>query len=192
MKDTHVMIDIETLGTKPGSVIASIGAVAFDPVTGTQDDTFYVEISGEDAARRGLTMDVATVRWWMEQSVASRTGLEGIVPLDQALHQFGLFLTGQRMRCTGSEQWLWANSPDFDIVLLEAAYRAIGLNPPWPHNRRLDLRTLRYLTGAKVAHTKLTEGLRHNALADARHQALIVAEGYRVLRTGELSLGRGR
>lgn len=25
-----IMIDIETLGTKPGSVIASIGAVAFD------------------------------------------------------------------------------------------------------------------------------------------------------------------
>ena len=30
---THAMIDIETLGTEPGSVVLSVGAVKFDPFT---------------------------------------------------------------------------------------------------------------------------------------------------------------
>jgi len=176
VKDTHVMIDIETLGTKPGSVIASIGAVAFDPKTGEKGMNFYVEIDAHDAQSRGLTIDVGTFFFWLGQPADAQKSLTGRVPLDQALHRLTLWLDGQRSHFTDSVQWLWANSPDFDIVLLEAAYRVVGLQAPWTHRNRLDVRTLKHLTGATAIRNPL--GRPHHALYDAEHQADIVIDGY--------------
>jgi len=179
--DTNVMIDIETLGTRPGSVIVSIGAITFDPVTGALGERFYVDIDAHDAQKRGLTIDVGTFFFWLGQPADATATLLRTkrMPLDQALHRFTLWLQGQQYRCTGSTQWLWANSPDFDLVLLEAAYRAVGLEAPWSHRNRMDVRTLVKLTGASVPKPALA--VPHHALWDAHHQAEIVIEAYRLL-----------
>ncbi len=43
------MVDLETLGTDPKSVILSIGAVTFDPENAKEDfsNTFYVNVDPE-------------------------------------------------------------------------------------------------------------------------------------------------
>ncbi len=48
-----VMVDLETLGKRAGCVIASIGAVKFDPKTGfvDTDNSFYRVITVESAMR---------------------------------------------------------------------------------------------------------------------------------------------
>ena len=68
----NVMIDIETLGTRPGSIILSIGACAFDPadISSVGSDAryeFYENIDPEDCKSLGLTSDPSTVAWWAKQ-----------------------------------------------------------------------------------------------------------------------------
>ena len=71
---THVMLDLETLGTKPGCVIRSIGAVVFtlDGVLGAQ---FYANIDKQSCVDAGLTVDPATEAWWAGQSQEARDAL---------------------------------------------------------------------------------------------------------------------
>ena len=49
-----VMVDLETLSTKPNAAIVSIGAVFFDPKTGELGDTYYQVI---DIETYGLTVN---------------------------------------------------------------------------------------------------------------------------------------
>ncbi len=67
----NVMIDLETLGTRPGSVILSIGAVEFDRDLGLGRE-FYVELNQASSITAGLTTDDATVDWWLDQEDAAR------------------------------------------------------------------------------------------------------------------------
>jgi len=179
--DTNIMIDIETLGTKPGSVIVAIGAMAFDPFTSQIGERFYLDIDAHDAQKRGLTIDVGTFFFWLGQTEEAKGVLLRTkrVPLDQALHSLTQWLQGQQSRCSNSTQWLWANSPDFDLVLLEAAYRTIGLEAPWTHRNRMDLRTLIQLTGASALKSPLS--VQHHALWDAHNQIEVVFDGFRKL-----------
>lgn len=65
----NVMLDIETIGNKPWSVIVSIGAVIFNPKTGDiSDSTFHKKINIESCMNLGLKMDASTVLWWLKQS----------------------------------------------------------------------------------------------------------------------------
>lgn len=79
----------------------------------------------------------------------------------------------------GFAQWfddadeVWANSPSFDCELLEAAYDAVGLEAPWDFYQERDYRTLSSLP---VAVDVEFEGVEHDALDDAKHQALVAAE----------------
>ena len=74
---THVSIDIETLGTAPGSVILTIGAVAFNrhgliPERNGILGTFYQRIDLDYSLRAGLTVDASTLRWWFSQPQATQ------------------------------------------------------------------------------------------------------------------------
>jgi hypothetical protein len=62
----NVMVDIETLGTEPGCVVLSIGAVAFDKEMGFVED-FYEVINTVDSFSEGLTYDNDTLAWWKKQ-----------------------------------------------------------------------------------------------------------------------------
>ena len=67
---SNLMLDIETLGTGPNSVILSIGAVEFDE-TGVISK-FYEAIDPESCTDWGLQIDARTVLWWMDQNDAAR------------------------------------------------------------------------------------------------------------------------
>lgn len=65
MSMKHVMVDLETLGTKPGSVILSIGAVTFDlDGSGRDGRTFYQRVNIQSCLDAGMTVDGDTVEWW--------------------------------------------------------------------------------------------------------------------------------
>lgn len=167
-----IMIDIETLGTMPGSVILSIGAVTFDAETGEFGEEFYTSIDAQSAIDVGLTMDVSTLKWWMEQSADARTAaFSGTNTLSEAIFDLGLFVRA------AEPSRVWAKPPSFDLVLLEAAYRACAIAPPWHYRTPRDCRTLFDITGA----TQPDVGTAHNALDDAKSQAFGVIEAYRLL-----------
>lgn len=168
-----LMIDIETLGTEPGSVILSIGAVEFDASTGEFGKDFYVAIDAKSAVDAGLTLDVSTLKWWMAQSEeARRAAFAGDWPIDDALRTFA------RIVQSTEAKRIWAKPPSFDLVLLEAAFRACGTPVPWHYRSARDVRTLFDI--ADIRQPPYV-GTAHNALDDAKSQALGVIEAFRAL-----------
>ena len=187
----NVMLDLETFGTKDFSVIISIGAVCFDPTKTGSDaivSEFHVTIDPADAQKRGLRLDADTVCWWLAPEQASAWHDWYNTPhfqLDVALDGFSEFLRenltyaetdtpddGKRDTYELREQvTLWGNGPQFDCSLLRQAYQVCQRDAPWQHYGERCFRTMKNLPGARplvVPH----EGLQHNALVDARQQAL--------------------
>lgn len=89
---THIMVDTETLGIRPGSTIRSIGAVVFDPKTGKLGDEFYQNICATSCKEAGLTTDPDTVKWWAGQSQAAKDALiEDQTTITAALDSFTMW-----------------------------------------------------------------------------------------------------
>jgi hypothetical protein len=157
-----VMIDIETLGTTPGSAILSIGAVMFGPAG--LGEEFYAPILLTSCTAAGLRIEPDTVLWWMKQSDAARAAAfcDDAQHLIIVLAEFGDWLMKH-----GAER-PWCHGANFDAPLLDAAYRACGMTPPWKYWNVRDTRTLYELADVKVNRAR---GNHHNALDDARAQA---------------------
>ena len=163
---SHVMLDLETLGTRAGCGIIAIGACTLDC-----SDTFYQKILPSSASEAGLFEDPDTMKWWAKQSPAAREeSFSGTTPLISVLGSFADWLLQvKRSTNTMSEISVWGNGADFDQPILSAAYHAVKMKQPWkPYNGRC-YRTLKNLKPQVAA--PVFEGEKHTALADALHQA---------------------
>lgn len=162
MKPINIMLDLETWGTKPGSVIASIGAVVFndDAVT----DYFYARVCPKSAMEAGLLVDADTILWWMKQSDEARAEFSSADHIETALADFSRWCLAGR----DGDPVMWGNGADFDNVLLTSAYEAVGIVRPWSRWNSRCYRTAKsYRPDIKMVRT----GTHHNALDDARSQA---------------------
>ena len=158
----RVMLDLETLGVEPGAAICSLGAVRFD--AGGLGKTYYGEIDLPSCEAAGLTIDAGTLEWWLGQDDEAAAVLAGGESLETILATFGEWYA--------DADEVWANSPTFDCELLEAAYEAVSMEPPWNYWEWRDYRTLKKLPGAAdLEH----EGVEHDALDDAEYQAQVAA-----------------
>jgi exodeoxyribonuclease VIII len=187
MKMNNVMLDLETMGNGSNSAVIAIGAVFFDPVTGELGADFYQAIELESAAKFG-EMDASTVQWWLQQSEAARELFKDgdKLPLNHALIEFTEWLgqiDGFKNRV------MWGNGSSFDNVILRNAYKAIDYTCPWPFYGERDVRTVvdigRQIKDVDPKKTLTFQGVPHNALDDARHQARYVSEIYKALTNKE-------
>ena len=163
----HVMLDLETLSTRPNAAIIAIGAVAFDPAAGVVLDTFEARIRPDSADSRGGHVEMATVAWWMRQPDAVRAQWDDDGhALGEALARFDRWLTWGPYDPNSA---MWGNGAAFDNVVLAEAFRSRGMLLPWSYKQDRCYRTLRAL----FPHIEEPpfEGERHTALADAMHQA---------------------
>jgi hypothetical protein len=168
------MVDIETLGTDPGAVILSVGAVTWDIDPNGEavlGDEFHTSIDSDSAERAGLETDPETVEWWEGQPDTAREILDGGRVLPRGLLDFAEFVESR-----GGFAEVWANSPRFDCCLLEVAYDRVGMDLPWRFFEEADVRTLKKLPQWPDLDR---EGTHHDALDDARYQARCVAETLR-------------
>ncbi len=182
----HAMIDIETLGTSPGSAILSVGAVGFDPESVTTPPflPFYRNIGLASSLAVGCTVDAPTVQWWFNRDDEARGMLfRNALSLVLALDDLRIWYVSLKPSA------VWANSPQFDLTLLREAGKKVGWTAPWHYRDERDLRTLLALTRFEKRAFVPTEAvgpIEHDALDDAFAQAKKVQEAYRVLRTGRL------
>lgn len=136
------MMDLETYGLKPGSVIRSIGAVGFNPIgEWDQSSAPFIDrnISLNSCIAAGLTIDARTVAWWEEQTLeAQRMLQENRLELKAAALSFNDW-----WEVNGFE-YLWVNGAAFDPVLWEVACDKVGVKVPWVYNRVMDIRTVVY------------------------------------------------
>ena len=86
-QETNIMLDMETLGTRPGCAILSIAAVPFSSQYDLEP--FYLKISATSCTDAGLHVDDATVAWWNKQSPeAYREAFSGKLELRAVLSEF--------------------------------------------------------------------------------------------------------
>ena len=171
-----IMIDIESLDTRPDCVILTIGAVRFDPRGHGVVEKLELRPTVEDQTEvynRSINED--TLRWWGEQSPEA---------LEEALGDRGRTSFRECMETLYKFCWnrraVWSNGASFDIVVAETAMRQTLTeypNPiPWPFWTMRDTRTL-----YEIANVKLSDGghsTSHKAVEDAERQAIVVQKAY--------------
>ena len=164
----RVMLDIETMGLEPGSAILSIGACRFD--AHGIGETYYDEIDIDSCLEAGLEIDNDTREWWSDQP--EQLVPDGDKPIGVSLVSFSQWLRSE----TFDE--IWANSPSFDLAILETAYELTDYQVPWKFYETRDVRTVRSLPCAVELEM---DGREHHALDDAVHQAREVAATLEVI-----------
>ena len=175
----HVMVDLETMGKKHNAPIVAIGAVVFDPATGSIGESFYKVVCLESSVNWGAVIDPSTVIWWLKQSSEARSAIvnDDAIPLLDALLQFREFVSDNVAGGSKKAQ-VWGNGASFDNSILRSSYDCIAEDYPWEYWNDRDVRTMVELGQAISFDPKTTipfEGSRHNALADAIHQARYVS-----------------
>lgn len=171
----NIMLDIETMGTSTSATIMSIGACYFDPLTGKIGETFHEQI---DISTNGK-IDASTVIWWMKQDDDARSKFYQNGKADDiniVLAKFSKFVK------KGSK--VWGNGIAFDNVIIGNAYSTLGMVVPWAFYNDRDVRTIVDLgqtIGIDPKRDFPFEGVKHDALADAIHQAKYVSAIYQAI-----------
>lgn len=182
-----IIIDIETLGTKPGCPIIEIGACAIDPDPGVIVANFSRRVlSGNGYEDVGKTMDgflgsgwgidEDTAVWWVsdrDRDATLRKILSGkwghphiTTVLDSFSEWFAAHATDPK------RDRIWANGPSFDIAILDHVYQEYARTRPWICWQERCVRTALEQVGYEKGSVAWEEnGPRHRALNDARHEA---------------------
>lgn len=170
----HVMVDIETAGSAPDAVILAIGAVTFGRDPGVEPEPFFELLHMGQQVAKGRSVDADTLAWWLQQRPEVRDAMFSGVRLlfGDVLEELALWMA--RVNATH----IWCKGASFDFPILAHAYRQCGLNKPWDFRCEHDARTLYQLAGIQPV---VPDGLQHDALADARAQAIAVVEALETL-----------
>ena len=182
-----IIIDIETLGTKPGCPIIEIGACALDPAgvivanfsrrVPHQHLSFAVVKEGSAQSLYDENDFTRTCRWWVDSEERAETLMKILSPSccvqdNCALYEFCDWLKGQVAGIDPENIRVWANGPAFDISILCWAFDYYGIARPWICWQERCVRTALELAGYVKGSVPWEEtGPRHRALCDARHEA---------------------
>ena len=183
----NIMVDIETLGTNEDSVILQIGAVAFDKYNENSTDhfegSFVVDLEVSDQIRSyKRTVDNETLIWWLDVvdpaarvSVLQRDSYTGLVcSTYNALEDFNTFVSMHKYE---RDNFIWSNSPSFDLAIIKHAMRQCDIKPVWNHWDERDVRTMHHINRTlNLGINKKIDGVAHNAFDDAKGQAMYVMQ----------------
>lgn len=175
MKDAS--IDLETLGKTATAAFTQIGVTLFDPQTGEIGETVKICCAPYPG---GIEPD--TVAWWLKQDYGPRMQMALSIaeeaPEAYALHVLDDFLHQNNV------EYVWGNGATFDITILESGYRRCGRDAPWQFWNIRDMRTIVHLA-EELKHFRREdierEGTHHDAGADSRHQAKVIAAAWKAL-----------
>lgn len=168
---SDIMVDIETLGTKPNAPIISIAAQAFDLRSGTLGSSFVTHIDIKSNLEAGRVVDPRTLSWWVDDNseVFAKWCALKKDPLPIALQRFKIWLLKTIVELRSYQ--IWGNSNRFDLGILADAY---GYDLPWHFYAERDVRTLAMFNEDLKRETKQKfvdagEDL-HNPLTDCKIQ----------------------
>lgn len=197
----HIMVDLETMGTVPGCVGLSIGAVVMDFERMVLAEEFYTVVSLPDSLENFLHESDDTKAWWNKQSAEARQVIghanDPKAPkLADAMTAFNSWLLG--VGASVRKCRLYGNGADFDNPILRVMWDAAKVDP---FNSKAGffggrcyrtLKSLDELFGPAFAAPKLErQGVYHNALADAKSQAEHLMSIVRYVRGSSSNTGTG-
>lgn len=179
-----VMVDLETLGKRPGCPVLSIGATAFDPrapFTGevqelSRQNIFYAKISKESCLTLGLQPDPETEAWWGDQSQEARDeAFGGTTDAREAVMALYNWLWKLRPGEREPQINVWSHGEDFDQPILTHLFELLGLVRPWPYDAGRDTRSILDVAGVPY------KGTKHMALEDSYDQSVAIGRAFHEL-----------
>ncbi len=164
MSKVHMMLDLETLGTRPGSIVLSVAALMFDPADGkiTAGTSDNIDIPAQ--MRMRMTVDDSTLEWWAGQPDAAWKA----ATRDPSAPAYVVKRITELVSKHAPDR-IYAQGQDFDFPLFAALCRAVGAEVPWPHWRQRDTRTAYEEIGFDPKSVART-GTHHSAKDDCKHQ----------------------
>lgn len=166
------MLDLETLATRPNSVILTLGAVKFNPYDLNQEpfSPIYLKPNVDAQIELGRAVSEDTLNWWLNQDENIRNDS---MSLDDRI-DLNNFISEINRYCVGVDR-VWCHGPVFDIAILEDLYFQLTIPRPWSYGQIRDSRTLFDLIGDP---RNEEQNHVHNALADSFYQAIAVQKVY--------------
>lgn len=187
----HLMIDIETLGTAPDTVILTVAAQSFDPIgTGYYESSYYARVDFESQSNRSI--EDGTLAWWANQNSAAKEEAfaeDSRIALPEVLDELGKLIWQSSV--------IWANGPTFDMTILEHAYKSHKKALPWQYYKVRDARTVFNLKTNNNFQDDLgqltpvngqaVKPASHHALEDCRRQIDMLQKSLKQLNVQEVS-----
>ena len=190
----NLIIDLETLGTREGAVVVSLGATLFDFENGKNDfdryidEGFHVKFDIADQIRNHKRkVEDGTLAWWKEQSESARKILK---PSDEdasmrdGLEMFNAWLRSSKYDFKKS--YVWSRGTYFDFPKVESMYDQLGLECGFNTWKIRDVRTfIDVLVGVDNGKYEPQNGapsgfIAHDALHDAAMDAYRMVEIFRL------------
>jgi hypothetical protein len=150
----EIMIDLETLDTRPSAIVLSIGAVVWKTVFNPAKNELEYEIAEHFLRIPAIqpqtmalrTMSESTLLWWQQQNSTAKA--EAFAPvrhsMDVALADLTDFVKkwtelgvdGHRVN------HFWASPSTFDFPIIESLIENFGHEIPWSYRQKYDVRTV--------------------------------------------------
>lgn len=182
---THLLIDIETLGTEPNAVVLSIAYVPFVLEVHTYFEELvsagvYVKLDVQEQIRiHHRSVEDSVVKWWKTQpkdvfDAMVRPSSEDM-SMKEGLTLLNKFVSGIK-NYHFNESYVWSRGNNFDFPILKSLYQAAGIGLPYNDWRARDVRTaIDIMAGTDNGKYNLRFGgdgfIAHNPLHDAAMDA---------------------
>lgn len=141
----EMMFDLETLDTRPSTIVLSVGAViweTFETDTGILGwhvrRRFYRILDIQSQANKKRTISESTILWWQRQDANARDEAFSAVrrPVTGVLDDFRKFAD-----LDGGINIFWANPATFDFPIWEDLAMSFSNYVPWSYRQKYDVRT---------------------------------------------------
>jgi len=178
-----IMIDIETISTRPNAMMISLAAIKFDPfddnsfndgqeitIETLKMNTFCRKIDPESYTW-DAHVDEGTLNWWSQQDqhiLDEAFSDDNLSSIQDTLKDF--------YRWCGVFDRVWANGAAFDTIIIESACRSLGRGWPWKYHQVRDYRTVFKLV--KVEQPNISK---HHPLWDCWAQIVGLQRSLKVL-----------
>jgi hypothetical protein len=186
-----VMVDSESLGLKPDSVVYDAGFIAFDlddPETTLDQYQVYLPVIPQ--VDLGRAQDPKTWLYHADQGAARLVAIREAIDAGD-MHALGVLIRSWIKRFNraiegAKEYQVWFARPQHDIPLLASLFDNIGEQLPWHYQSVRDLRTLMDAASLPFRGPEVEpfeEGLTlHTSMGDNRFQIRCYIESLRRLR----------
>lgn len=165
----NIMLDIETLSTKPNAVIMQIAAVKFE-FGSDKIEKFEVNCNIKSSIDLGLHVDPKTVDWWKSKPPEQLVTIsKNSQPIFDCIQQFSEFVGNP------NDMVLWSNGNNFDFPIIESTCDMLGIRVPWNYWNLRDARTVYAVFGLDFK-TYPRVGTYHNAIDDCLTQIKALKE----------------
>ena len=184
----HLMIDIETLGVHPGSVVLEIGMIPFD-LTGKMDVPYVMRINIQNSIDLGFSFDSDTMKWWLENYpdlIKDHFMNDGYKDARWVMNDVRQYIDSIRNTLQeGTRLYLWSCYPQFDFCKLKEYFKKTGVSVPWEFYEEFDYATI--VNSPLFDDDQLPQyDTKHRSLDDCRDQIKLLCEAFSRLDSGLL------